>query len=81
MQGSDCKATVDRYVNPGVRATIEDNILTRQVACVGAAKERGKGTKLFRLAKTTRGNHAAHAKRLILGGMARRSCRKFEVLA
>ena len=38
--------------------------MTSQVACVGAAKERGKGTKLLGSAKTTRRNRRAHTKRL-----------------
>ena len=50
---------------------MKDNILTRQVACVSAAKERSESTKLFRRAKTARRNQAALAKRLILGCMTR----------
>ena len=52
-----------------------------QVACVGTAKERSESTKFFRRAKTSGRNRVAHAKRLILGRMARRSGREFKVLA
>ena len=65
----------------GVGPTIEYNILTCQVACMGAAKERSESTKFFRRAKTSGRNRVAHANRLILGRMARRSGREFKVLA
>jgi len=55
--------------------------LTGQVPCVGAAKERGKGTKLFRPAKTTRRNRRTRTKRFIFGRMARHSCCELKGLA
>jgi hypothetical protein len=54
----------------GVGPTIEDNILTCQVACVGTAKERSESTKFFRRANTSGRNRGADAKNLLLGQMA-----------
>jgi hypothetical protein len=55
--------------------------LTRQVAGVRAAQERGESTKFFGLAKATGRNRSTHANRFLVGRMTCGSCREFEILA